>query len=228
MILAISFAGGIISLDRIYAQTLLSRPVVTASIIGLILNDFRTGLMIGAVLELLWIDQSPIGTAVPPNDTVSAVVISACALLAGRQTGDLSRELITLSILLLLPVAILAQRLEIYIFRRNDSLSRIALSHAMRGDIRRVAITHVIALFKTFVLITILITAAMLAGFHLIVFIYPLLPGAVMKVLNYTYYFIPILGVAVALNTIHLKRMLPVFCGIFLVISLILDLYKLF
>ena len=65
-LIIISFIGAILSLDRILAQTMISRPIGSGAIVGLVLNNFNVGLMAGAIIELLWIDESPLGTSVPP------------------------------------------------------------------------------------------------------------------------------------------------------------------
>lgn len=223
MLITISLIGGILCLDRIYLHSLVSRPVVTGAVIGLILQDLHTGVLIGALLELLWIDQSPIGTMVPPNDTISAVIITAACILAGRQFGEISRELISLSLLLMLPAAILGQQVDIYIYKRNDSLSRIAVSYGIRGDIRGVEKEHRLAILKTFILSVLLILATLCAGYYALIRLYPLLPQQMIKALNYVYYFVPILGIAVAMNTINLKKLIPVFCSVFLIITILLD-----
>lgn len=224
MLITIALIGSVLCLDRIYFQSLVSRPVVTGAIIGLILQDLRTGVMIGALLELLWIDQSPIGTMVPPNDTISTIVITASCVLAGQSTGEITRELISLSLLLMLPAAILGRQLDIFIYKRNDGLSRIAVSCGMRGDIRGVEREHRLAVLKTFVLSGLLILITLIAGFYALAGLYSLLPEKIMKALTYVYYFVPLLGIAAAMNTINLKRTIPVFCGVFLVLTILLDL----
>lgn len=223
MLITISLIGGVLCLDRIYLQSLASRPVVTGAIIGLVLQDLRTGLMIGALLELLWIDQSPIGTMVPPNDTISTVIIAAACILVGQSTGEISKEMISLSFLVMLPAAILGQQLDIFIYKRNDSLSRIAVSYGMRGDIRGVEKEHRLAILKTFVLSVLLILITLYAGYYALGSLYPLLSQKMNRALTYVYYFVPILGIAAAMNTINLKRMIPVFCGVFLILTILLD-----
>lgn len=223
MLITISLIGGVLCLDRIYLQSLASRPVVTGAIIGLVLQDLRTGVMIGALLELLWIDQSPIGTMVPPNDTISTVIIAASCILVGQSTGVISKELISFSFLIMLPTAILGQQLDIFIYKRNDSLSRIAVSYGMRGDIRGVEKEHRLAILKTFVLSVLLILITLCAGYYTLGSLYPLLSRKMIRALTYVYYFVPILGIAAAMNTINLRRMIPVFCSVFLILTILLD-----
>ena len=54
-VLIVSIVGGILCLDRIFVQALISRPIVAAPVIGLILGDPYTGLIAGAFIELFWI-----------------------------------------------------------------------------------------------------------------------------------------------------------------------------
>ena len=66
-VLIVSIVGGILCLDRIFVQVLISRPIVAAPVIGMILGDPYTGLIAGAFIELFWIDRLPIGAAVALN-----------------------------------------------------------------------------------------------------------------------------------------------------------------
>ncbi len=85
---------GLLCLDRVFIQTMISRPVVSAPLIGLILGDPYTGLVSGAFIELFWIDRPAIGAYIPPNDTIAAVLIAAGAIESGRVIGELSQGLI--------------------------------------------------------------------------------------------------------------------------------------
>lgn len=218
-----AIAGGLLCLDRIFFQVMVSRPVVAASVIGLLLGDLYVGMITGALIELIWIDRLPVGTVVPPNDTVSAVLISAAVILAGRSLGAVSKEVIALGIILLLPTALAGQIMDIWIIRGNDKIARAALKTAADGDIDGVSRLHIRALMRTYLINTVFIFTALGIGVYALQTIYPLIPPAVLKSLVYVYLFLPILGVAVALNTIHLRGMLPVFSGIFLIVMIIFE-----
>lgn len=218
-----AIVGAILCLDRVFLQVMISRPVVSGAIIGLILGDLYVGLITGALIELLWIDRLPVGTVVPPNDTISAVIISASVILAGRSLGPVSKEVIALGIILLLPTALLGQIMDIWIIRGNDKISRDALKRAAEGDIEGVSRQHIAALARTYLINAVFIFAALGVGVFALKGVYPLIPSTALRSLMYIYLFLPILGVAVALNTIHLRGMLPVFSGVFLIASIIFE-----
>jgi len=218
-----AIAGGFLCLDRIFLQVMISRPVVAGSIIGLLLGDLSVGMTTGALIELLWIDRLPVGTVIPPNDTITAVVISAAVILAGRSLGFVSKEVIALGIILLLPTALLGQIMDIWIIRGNDKISRDAMKPAAEGDIEGVSRQHLIALARAYLINAAFIFAALGIGIFALQTVYPLIPTAAQRSLMYMYMFLPMLGAAVALNTIHLRGMLPVFSGVFLIAATIFE-----
>lgn len=221
--ITVAVVGGIICLDRILLQVMLSRPVVIGPIIGFILGDPYTGLISGALIELLWIDRLPIGVYVRPNESIVAVLVVACSILTGRQLGFLSKELTAFSILLFIPLGILGQKMEINIMRSNDKLSRKAVEDAKTGDIKSISRKHIFGLFKTFFFTAVFIFVFLIFGVTILKYVFPLIPQRGLTALSYTYLFLPLLGIAVALNTINLRGTIPVFCGAFLIVTFVFE-----
>lgn len=225
-VLIVSAAGGILCLDRVLIQALLSRPVVSAPIIGLLLGDPFTGLIAGALIELFWIDRLPIGGYLPPNDTVTSILIAASAIVSGRLLGDLSPGLIALAVLIFIPFGIVAQKMDLWIVMGNERLSRAALDDAARGDHRAIARKHLFAVLKTFLFTALLILSALPAGIGAMTWVYPRLPASILRGLTLVYASLPLIGAAAALNAIGLRRALPIFCVAFLTATVILGLFR--
>lgn len=75
--------GTIVGLDLVSVpQGLLSRPLVAASVTGLIAGNFVGGLMAGVVLELYALDVLPIGASRYPDYSVAAVAAGLAGALA--------------------------------------------------------------------------------------------------------------------------------------------------
>lgn len=90
-VLLAAFLGGMIGLDRTaLGQVMISQPIVAASLTGWVLGDAATGLVIGGILELLWVLDLPIGTFVPADSTVFAVAASAISVVGGGGTGNVA------------------------------------------------------------------------------------------------------------------------------------------
>ncbi len=221
--LEVALTGGIVCLDRVFLQAMISRPIVAGTVIGAVLSEPFSGLIIGAFVELLWIDRLPMGLYIPPNDSIAAILATAGAILAGSGPGSPPRELIALSILLFLPVALLARQVDVWIAKTNDSLSQRAAEYARSGDIRGLAREHRYGFIKTFIGAFLIIFVCLVPGVTILEWTFPLLPERILKALSYTYFFIPILGVAVALSTIKLRGAIPLFAGVFLLATLLME-----
>jgi mannose/fructose/N-acetylgalactosamine-specific phosphotransferase system component IIC len=74
--------GTVVGLDLVSVpQGLLSRPLVAATVAGLLLGDLASGLLAGMVLELYALDVLPIGASRYPDFSVAAVAGGVAAAL---------------------------------------------------------------------------------------------------------------------------------------------------
>jgi PTS system mannose-specific IIC component len=225
-IILVSFCGGLLCLDRVFIQAMISRPVVIAPIIGLLLHNLYAGLVIGAFIELIWLDRIPIGTYIPPNDSITAVVATSTSIIVGQKWGGISTpELIALSILIAIPCGILAKQMDILIIKSNDILSDWALADAKKNNIRRIEQKNYLGLIKVFLFDVFYILAILVIFIPFVIWLYPKLNATVLSTLSFTYYFLPLLGIAVAINMLKLQRAILIFCAIFLVVALLLEFF---
>jgi mannose PTS system EIIC component len=216
-IILLSFCGGLFCLDRVFIQAMISRPVVIAPLIGIIFQNPSAGLIIGALVELFWIDRIPVGTYIPPNDSVVAVLATSVALLSGQKLGGTTPQLIALAILLTLPCGIIAQKMDFFIIKSNNMLSDRALEDAKTVNIRAIERKNYRGLIKVFLSVVLYLFIMQSILVPAVIWFYPKLSLPVMKMFTFIYYFLPLLGIAVAINTIKLRGAVPVFCAIFLI-----------
>ena len=227
-IVLLSLLGGILSLDRVWAQFMISRPIVAAPLAGFMLGDPYTGLQAGALLELFWIDKLPIGTVVPPNDFLVAFLVASASILAGQTFGHVSRELIAFSVLLFIPCGYAAQHMDSFIVKSNEALYEGTLQDARQANIGGIFRKHLFGLAKHFLAYMALILVFLTLGVYVLLYLYPRLPGAVVNALSLIFLVLPVLGVAAGLNTINLKGAIPLFSAIFLSLSLLWELIHVF
>lgn len=84
-ILTIALLGAIIGLDVVsFPQAMISRPIVAATIAGLVLGEPAGGLLVGATLELIALETLPVGASRYPEWGSASVV--GGALFALRPT----------------------------------------------------------------------------------------------------------------------------------------------
>lgn len=70
----------IAGLDLYNGLTHIHRPVVLGPVVGLILGDFHTGILVGGTLELVWMGLAPLAGAQPPNVIIGTIVGATFAI----------------------------------------------------------------------------------------------------------------------------------------------------
>jgi len=227
-IILLSFCGGLFCLDRIFIQAMISRPVVIAPFVGLLLNNPYAGLVIGALVELFWIDRIPVGTYIPPNDSIVAVLATSIAILGGQRLGGTTPELIALAIMLTVPFGIIAQKIDIIIVKSNDVLSDRALEDAKTANVGAIERKNYYGLVKVFLFVVFYLLTVQAILVPAVIWVYPRFNASIVNMLSLTYYFLPLLGIAVALNTIKLRGAVPVFCVVFLIAAVARELFHVY
>ena len=64
----------IFAIDQFSLTELLYRPIIACPIIGAILGDVKTGLVVGGTYELMMVGNMPVGGAQPPNAVLGGIV----------------------------------------------------------------------------------------------------------------------------------------------------------
>ena len=78
----LAIATFIFAIDQFSLTEVLYRPMVACPIMGAILGDINTGLVVGGTYELMMVGNMPIGGAQPPNAVLGGVVAMIFAVKA--------------------------------------------------------------------------------------------------------------------------------------------------
>ena len=76
------------------------RPITLGPLVGLVLGDLKTGVEIGATLELMFMGSVSVGAYIPPDVTVGGVLATAFAIQLGKGTEA--------AVALAMPIAVIA------------------------------------------------------------------------------------------------------------------------
>ena len=93
--------AGLGYLNSFFGSSNLGRPLVMSTLVGLALGDVRTGIMVGATLELVWLGVFPIGASNPPDYVSGSIIGAAYVLTTGTDAAS--------ACVLAIPVAMLVQ-----------------------------------------------------------------------------------------------------------------------
>jgi len=67
-------------------QTHIFRPIVIGPVVGLIMGNMDTGFAVGITIELIFLAVIFVGTALPPDPTISTAIATAIAIAGGGGT----------------------------------------------------------------------------------------------------------------------------------------------
>lgn len=118
--------------SRLGGQHMLDRPIIIGPIVGLVMGDFTTGLILGGQLELVWMGLVGIGTTTPPDVVVGSALATALAI----RTGTNWQTTLTLAI----PIALIAQIIAIAIGSFNAIFTHYADRQIERKNWKGIAI----------------------------------------------------------------------------------------
>lgn len=156
--LLLSLIGGLVLLDKqAIGEFGISQPIVACPLLGLIFGDFNIGLLLGGVLQLVWIGSLPLGAKEPLDNQGAGVVAMSIFILAKNISLNTPHEKIIFVSFLFAGIAsiigqVLSQILKKtnnYLFNRvnKDSSDKLIISTHLSGVVT--------ALLRGFVLIII-------------------------------------------------------------------------
>lgn len=206
----------LVGLDRTAAlQLMISRPLVAAPLTGWLLGDPLAGLLIGALVELLWLGRLPVGAAIPPDDTQVAIAASVLTLTLGPQLNLSEFPLALLCTLVAIPLGKVGQWFDRLARQQNGRLQDCAEAAVMNGDFHRISRQHLRGLghFALASLATYL--TIVLGGWGLLWGLAPILVEPVADVGQWLWLAFPLVGTAALLSTINVGRALTLFVAAF-------------
>lgn len=129
--------GGMAALDATpVAQTFLSQPLVTGTLLGGLWGDWRTALQVAVVLQILAASTVPVGARTPEDYATGGVVgVGSALALAGAHPFTLTRDACAmLGVMIGLIVALVGSALLRWQRRLNEGLSRWCEERLRMGE----------------------------------------------------------------------------------------------
>lgn len=188
--------GGLLWLDRFQVfQVMISRPMVSAPLVGWIIGDLSAGLASGLLFEMLWLRRPPVGGFISPDVTLSSIATCAVSASVRAETGAELLPIVFLSFLTLLPTAFLGIKLDILLRILVGKIAPSAERVQASGGDRKVLLYFAAALSFGFFLGFLFLVPITVAGMLLLTRCVPLLPPTLMKALGMGFFVIPLLGI---------------------------------
>lgn len=114
------------------------RPLIACTIVGLILGDVSTGIILGGTLEMIALGWMNIGAAQSP-DSALASIISTILVIIGNQS-------VSAGIAIALPIAVAGQVLTVFARTVTIFFQHAADRYAETANFRMIDVCHITAL----------------------------------------------------------------------------------
>lgn len=112
-----------------------ARPIVSGLVVGWILGDIKTGVILGATIEAMFLGVFTVGAALAPDYNLAGVVGVALGIASGYG--------VEAAVALALPVALFGQFLMMSIvYQGNLLLLHLADRYAEEGEIKKLEIAY--------------------------------------------------------------------------------------
>ncbi|WP_067142473.1 PTS mannose/fructose/sorbose/N-acetylgalactosamine transporter subunit IIC [Oceanivirga salmonicida] len=179
-------------LEKMLGTPMIIRPIIVSSLVGIILNDVQSGILMGVTLELVFIGAIQIGASVPPDVLVGAGLGTAFAILSGKGAE--------IALALALPIAILAQSIKIVIFIYRSSFMSKAKKMAESGNIKGLYLLNLYGLIIQCLMYFFVAFFAILFGSEVVAEFIKVIPQPLLRGLGVAAKIIPAVGFALLLQ----------------------------
>ncbi|NLM17719.1 MAG: PTS sugar transporter subunit IIC [Candidatus Riflebacteria bacterium] len=159
--LLVALIGGVVDLDSTAAwQFMISQPIVAAPLTGLFLGNIygealpalKLGLLVGIILQLLWIEKLPLGMNVPPDAALASVLSVALGFISGQHYVNYAEKEVcyTLALLSSIALGLLGRGLDIFVRRINTELDAWVTVKIEEGSFWAISFGQTLGAFFTF------------------------------------------------------------------------------
>lgn len=184
--------------------SLLSRPIVTGLFTGIVLGDIKTGIIMGATLELAFIGSFSVGASIPPDVVTGGILGTAFAITAGAGTET--------ALLLGLPIATLTLIFKnVYLGLLIPIMNHKADEYAIEGNYKGVERMHLTAGFGLSLMLALVVAISFSVGSNTIKGLLDMIPEFVQHGLSVATGIIPALGFAMLARLLINKTVAPYF-----------------
>ncbi len=200
--------------EYLTGKSMLTRPLVTGPLVGLVMGDVALGCKCGAAIELALMGAVGIGASIPPEVVSGGVLGTAFAISGHKDAGmavALGLSIATLvmlfkNALLIIVAPLFMQRADIY---------------AKEGDIKGVCRTHILTgVVGHFMILIILIVVSFQLGVGVVQQLLDHIPMFIQNGLTVASNILPALGFAILLQMMVNKKIVS-----FLMIGFVLTAY---
>ena len=190
-------------LDQISIQIGVYTPLFAATFTGFLLGDIKSGLLIGATLQLATLGVATYGGATVPDYLSGAIIGTAYTIISGEGAEY--------GIAIAVPIGLLLTQLDILGRMSNVIFQHKADKHAEKGDYKGVELCNILGIIPWTLSRLIPVSIGLIFGDTVITTINALIPNWFMNGLRAAGALLPAMGIAILMRYLPLKSYFPYF-----------------
>ena len=144
------------AIDQFSLTEIVYRPIIACPIIGAILGDVNTGLVVGGTYELMMVGNMPVGGAQPPNPVIGGIMATVFAVQSGLDVAA--------ALPLAIPFALLGQYAVTLLFTVMSPLMGLCDKAAEEANPAGIDKVNYMAMGILAVLFALIVLAGLLSG----------------------------------------------------------------
>ena len=203
-LILLALVAAITGMGSVLDERQTHRPLVACTLVGLVLGDVKTGVLLGGALEMIALGWMNVGAAMAP-DAALASVISAILVIVGKQP-------IGQGLAIAVPIAAAGQVLTIFVRTITVFFQHKADKYAEEANFRGIEMCHFAGLALQALRVAIpAVLVGLIAGTSVVEGMLNSIPEVVTRGLQIAGGFIVVVGYAMVINMMEAKALMPFF-----------------
>jgi len=190
-------------LDQISMQLGPYSPLFGGAITGLVMGDLKTGLMVGATLQLMTLGVATFGGATDPDFLTGSVMGTAYAIMANKGASY--------GIGLAVPIGLLLTQTDILARMANTFFQHRADRYAKEGNYKKVEMQNIWGIIPWVVSRIVPVAIGLFFGESVVAVINSFIPMWFMDGLKTAGLILPAMGIAILMRYLPIKKYFPFF-----------------
>lgn len=203
-IILIFIVSSICGMGSVLDEFQTHRPLIACTLVGLVLGDITTGIIIGGTLEMIALGWMNIGAAQSPDSALASVISTILVIGAQKSIGE--------GIAIAMPLAVAGQVLTIFARTVTVFFQHKADQYALKGSFIGIDLCHVLALAVQALRVSIpAVLVAVFVGTQVVQTMLNAIPPVITGGLQVAGGFIVVIGYAMVINMMGAKYLMPFF-----------------
>jgi PTS system mannose-specific IIC component len=207
-IIALVIIAAVAGMGSVLDEGQTHRPLIACTLVGVVLGDITSGVILGGTLEMMALGWMNVGLAMAPDTAIASVIATILVITTGQGIGQ--------GIAIAVALAAAGQVLTIFIRTITVFFIHRADRYAERGNTRGIEMMHVSALLLQGLRVALPTLAVLMMNVGSVQAILSNIPEVVTRGLQIGGGIVVVVGYAMVINMMNVKYLMPFFFGGFL------------